>query len=104
MKEAIVVQTKIDIVVAAKSASESRKAKMEMGGRRDSNPQQPGPQPGALPLSYDHREALDFRFCDCVCNGQPTGAWHDLRFILSPWWKLALKLGTGRLFFRLALA
>lgn len=26
----------------------------EWGDRRDSNPQQPGPQPGALPLSYDH--------------------------------------------------
>ena len=25
------------------------------GGRRDSNPQQPEPQSGALPLSYDHR-------------------------------------------------
>jgi hypothetical protein len=24
------------------------------GGRRDSNPQQPEPQSGALPLSYDH--------------------------------------------------
>ena len=27
----------------------------EKGGRRDSNPQQPEPQSGALPLSYDHR-------------------------------------------------
>lgn len=25
-----------------------------MGGRWDSNPQPPGPQPGTLPLSYDH--------------------------------------------------
>ena len=25
-----------------------------LGGRRDSNPQQPEPQSGALPLSYDH--------------------------------------------------
>ena len=31
-------------------AGEARK----WGDRRDSNPQQPGPQPGALPLSYDH--------------------------------------------------
>lgn len=29
-------------------------AKRLMGDRRDSNPQQPGPQPGALPLSYGH--------------------------------------------------
>ena len=27
----------------------------DWGGRRDSNPQQPEPQSGALPLSYDHR-------------------------------------------------
>jgi hypothetical protein len=26
----------------------------EAGGRRDSNPQQPEPQSGALPLSYGH--------------------------------------------------
>jgi hypothetical protein len=26
----------------------------EVGGRRDSNPQQPEPQSGALPLSYGH--------------------------------------------------
>src|SRR5712691_6377340 len=31
------------------------KSKMEWGGRRDSNPQQPEPQSGALPLSYDHQ-------------------------------------------------
>src|SRR6185437_4734454 len=32
------------------------------GGRRDSNPQQPEPQSGALPLSYGHQPAntLDF--------------------------------------------
>jgi hypothetical protein len=28
--------------------------KFLMGGRRDSNPQQPEPQSGALPLSYGH--------------------------------------------------
>jgi hypothetical protein len=27
------------------------------GGQRDSNPQQPEPQSGALPLSYGHRRA-----------------------------------------------
>jgi hypothetical protein len=35
--------------------SENRQAKMKMGGQRDSNPQQPEPQSGALPLSYGHR-------------------------------------------------
>ena len=30
-----------------------------MGGRRDSNPQQPEPQSGALPLSYDHHEVSE---------------------------------------------
>ena len=36
---------------------ENRQLKIRdfMGGRRDSNPQQPEPQSGALPLSYDHR-------------------------------------------------
>ena len=28
------------------------------GDRRDSNPQQPGPQPGALPLSYGHHKDI----------------------------------------------
>ena len=28
------------------------------GGRRDSNPQQPEPQSGALPLSYDHHSLV----------------------------------------------
>src|SRR5438477_1649783 len=34
------------------------------GGQRDSNPQQPEPQSGALPLSYDHRltQILGLRF------------------------------------------
>jgi hypothetical protein len=32
----------------------ARAIRGEWGDRRDSNPQQPGPQPGALPLSYDH--------------------------------------------------
>jgi hypothetical protein len=30
------------------------------GGRRDSNPQQPEPQSGALPLSYDHHGGIRF--------------------------------------------
>src|SRR5215468_3956285 len=30
-----------------------------MGGRRDSNPQQPEPQSGALPLSYDHHNSSE---------------------------------------------
>ena len=29
-----------------------------MGGRRGSNPRPPGPQPGALPLSYIHHLAM----------------------------------------------
>ena len=37
-----------------KSAIENLKFKW--GGRRDSNPQQPEPQSGALPLSYDHQQ------------------------------------------------
>src|SRR5438094_6867392 len=34
----------------------------QKGGRRDSNPQQPEPQSGALPLSYDHRRDSDSSF------------------------------------------
>src|SRR5205814_8746037 len=30
-----------------------------MGGRRDSNPQQPEPQSGALPLSYGHHNLTE---------------------------------------------
>src|SRR6266446_6302119 len=36
----------------------------QKGGRRDSNPQQPEPQSGALPLSYDHRRDSDSSFLD----------------------------------------
>jgi hypothetical protein len=42
----------------------TRKVEMNFwGGRRDSNPQQPESQSGALPLSYGHRRVanLDFR-------------------------------------------
>ena len=37
-----------------KSKIGTRKPKITTGGRRDSNPQQPEPQSGALPLSYGH--------------------------------------------------
>ena len=39
-------------------------ASKKWGGQRDSNPQQPEPQSGALPLSYDHRliQILGLRF------------------------------------------
>ena len=33
--------------------------KLMWGGRRDSNPQQPEPQSGALPLSYDHHNVSE---------------------------------------------
>ena len=35
-----------------------RNLKSIWGGRRDSNPQQPEPQSGALPLSYDHHSLV----------------------------------------------
>src|SRR5262249_19149199 len=37
----------------------NRKSKINLGGRRDSNPQQPEPQSGALPLSYDHHNVSE---------------------------------------------
>src|SRR6184192_3395196 len=39
-------------------------SKIKWGGQRDSNPQQPEPQSGALPLSYDHQltQILGLRF------------------------------------------
>ena len=40
----------------------SRKIRMVPGGQRDSNPQQPEPQSGALPLSYGHRRAATLIF------------------------------------------
>src|SRR5438105_169981 len=48
-----------------------------MGGRRDSNPQQPEPQSGALPLSYGHhywrKEDLKIRtyFCKQMTRLSP---------------------------------
>jgi hypothetical protein len=41
-----------------------------MGGRRDSNPQQPEPQSGALPLSYGHQRLneIDFKIPGALCK------------------------------------
>ena len=46
------------------------------GGRRDSNPQQPEPQSGALPLSYGHHEELNFSFAAPDCKANPATDWH----------------------------
>src|SRR6266404_1304726 len=48
----------------------SRDCGAKAGGRRDSNPQQPEPQSGALPLSYDHQTILEFRFLPSLCKGK----------------------------------
>src|SRR4029077_711226 len=42
----------------------------EPGGRRDSNPQQPEPQSGALPLSYDHHnlKETDLKIPIALCK------------------------------------
>src|ERR1051325_5819995 len=37
------------------------------GGRRDSNPQQPEPQSGALPLSYDHHRGTGNKSLKVEC-------------------------------------
>src|SRR5215831_16809898 len=36
-------------------------AREKLGGQRDSNPQQPEPQSGALPLSYDHHNLSEIK-------------------------------------------
>src|SRR3954468_8548259 len=41
-----------------------------MGGQRDSNPQQPESQSGALPLSYGHRRGGDCSFRARDCKGK----------------------------------
>lgn len=48
----------------------------EKGGRRDSNPQQPEPQSGALPLSYGHRKGsnLGFRLRIATNSGFPSSS------------------------------
>src|SRR5476651_1256288 len=63
-------------------AIQNPKSKMEWGGRRDSNPQQPESQSGALPLSYGHQQSLDFSFSRADCKGKAPGAWHGGRFTL----------------------
>src|SRR5437867_12194432 len=40
----------------------SHLSRPKKGGQRDSNPQQPEPQSGALPLSYGHRRAATLIF------------------------------------------
>src|SRR6266700_2383669 len=54
------------------------------GGRRDSNPQQPEPQSGALPLSYGHRRfdaERDFRIRISFCKDK--GLAFSIRFLHS---------------------
>src|SRR5262249_35801933 len=64
------------IVDLAKTrAGANRKSKIEnlnrTGGRRDSNPQQPEPQSGALPLSYDHHSGTQILvFRRLIANAQ----------------------------------
>src|SRR5947207_12118335 len=40
----------------------------KQGGQRDSNPQQPEPQSGALPLSYGHQRGSDSSFSRALCK------------------------------------
>ena len=61
------------LLIAAGSATGLARApenKKSWGGRRDSNPQQPEPQSGALPLSYDHHNLseTDLRFPIALCK------------------------------------
>src|SRR5256714_5472536 len=52
------------------------------GDRRDSNPQQPEPQSGALPLSYGHQQRASILvFREPFANGKPAHDWHAVRFI-----------------------
>ncbi len=52
------------------SEIENQKSKAARGGQRDSNPQQPESQSGALPLSYGHRRRWDFRIATVDCKGK----------------------------------
>src|SRR5205823_4261032 len=65
-----------------------------MGGRRDSNPQQPEPQSGALPLSYGHHHG-EFKFSTRDCKGKATRAWHALRFSLNIVVEARIATGPG---------
>src|SRR2546423_1566421 len=64
------------------SKFENQKSKMSRGDRRDSNPQQPEPQSGALPLSYGHQQRSSILvFQEPFANGKPARDWHAVRFI-----------------------
>src|SRR2546423_4019916 len=53
------------------------------GDRRDSNPQQPEPQSGALPLSYGHQQRVSILvFRTPFANGKPARDWHAARSIM----------------------
>src|SRR5436190_961049 len=52
------------------------------GDRRDSNPQQPESQSGALPLSYGHQQRVSILvFRTAFANGKPPRDWHAVRSI-----------------------
>ena len=46
-----------------------------MGGRRDLNPQQPEPQSGALPLSYDHHIETEIETSSSSFSAQGDFRW-----------------------------
>src|SRR2546423_2643801 len=57
-------------------------AEPRAGDRRDSNPQQPEPQSGALPLSYGHQQRVSILvFRAAFANGKPARDWHAVRSI-----------------------
>src|SRR5437870_5456148 len=51
-------QTRREFSIWEEGTSPIANRKSIWGGRRDSNPQQPEPQSGALPLSYDHHSLV----------------------------------------------
>jgi hypothetical protein len=56
-----------------------------VGGRRDLNPQQPEPQSGALPLSYDHHIETENEISSSSCSAKEILARDSpLRIIAIP--------------------
>ena len=78
----------------------------ETGGQRDSNPQQPEPQSGALPLSYDHHRKNRTPSLRFVARFAKIKGWRFLfvSFILTILCTVGLQRPTAGLSLRVVIA
>src|SRR2546421_6432328 len=71
------IKIKIKIKIKSKSKTEI------WGGQRDSNPQHPEPQSGALPLSYSHQPSVGEAMCFNPLSQAEAQPWLRLKLSVT---------------------